>query len=230
MSRIDTIGSSALGVPPRFPAPVQLLPDLETVFPNQLRPELPRRIAQEWTAKFPSHSKLIGIFDDLCALTYMVENEALQSRADQEPRFTGFYILPLVHRLLTLKAESDSLFGAMLFESCKLGALLYLQNLRQFVARRYPCLKMPFIEVGKPKTESLGSSCVTKLAETMVGHDSVWTTLLPLKCWVVIVCLNSSFRPPGHDTGLFLLARSPLYAFWCKSMGCLIGNSWTHSY
>jgi hypothetical protein len=161
----------------------------------------------------------------------MVENEALQPQADQEPRFTGFYILPLVHRLFTLKPESnDDLYDVMVFEACKLGAFLYLQNLRYFVARRYPCLKMPFVELGKAHTESLAALCVQKLDTIMLGHDSIWTTLLPLKCWVINVCHNSSFMVPSHVVDLALLASSPFYDYWCSSMGILMGNSWTYIY
>lgn len=230
-TRIDTIGSSVLGLFPRFPAPTRLLPKFGSAFESQVRPRLPCLITKEWVEKFPSHSKLIGVFDDLCALTFMVENEALQPQADQEPRFTGFYILPLVHRLFTLKAElTDDLFDAMVFETCKLGAFLYLQNLRHFVAKRYPCLKMPFVEAGKIHTDSLAAACVKRLDNIMEGHESIWTTLLPLKCWVITVCHNSPFIIPGQGIDLALVAHSPFYDFWCSSMGLLMGNSWTYVY
>jgi hypothetical protein len=226
------MGASALNLSPRFPAPTRYLPDYESAFHGLFRPRLSSRISEEWAGTFPHHVELIMVFDDLCALTVMVEKEALQKQAIQDPRFTGFYILPLVHRLFMLRSERiENRQERMVFEACKLSAFLYLQQLRHFVALRYPCLRSPFFEQRQESPVTLTSSCVRRLEMIMLGHGVIWTALQPLKCWALTIGANSSYMIPDRPIDLddlATLAVSSSYQYWSESMGPLMNNSWTH--
>ena len=187
-------------------------------------------MSEEWLTVFPSHLALIEVFDDLCALAVMVENEALTKQPVQEPRFTGFYILPLVHRLSMLRSgNTETLQGDMIFEACKLSAFLYLQLLRRFVARRYPCVNQPFFESKEGRLGTWIASCVRKLELTMAGHATIWTALQPLKCWALTIGASSSHTMREwsiHFADLEDLVSNSSYNHWCNSMGPLLSNSW----
>ena len=182
---------------------------------------------------FPSHLKLVKIFNDLCALTTLVEAESLQERAVQEPRFTGFYIIPLVHRLFSLQSPtSENPQERVIFDAAKLGAFLYLLRMRYFVALRYPCLKEPFFESAEESAAKLTSICLRKLDEVLTGHFFVWTALLPLRFWVLTVGAISAEWIPGqfyHLEDLIGLANSADADDFPRSMGPLMKNSWTVS-
>ena len=225
------MGASALNISPSFPAPIHLLPQFDRAFDGQPRPRLPGILSEEWLAAFPFHSELVSIFDDLCALTVMVERESLQSQPVQDPKFTGFYIIPLVHRLFTLQSDpNETLQGNMIFESSKMSAFMYLQQLRHFVALRYPCLKEPFFEHSDKTNATLAYSCVQKLGDSMVGHGDIWTELQSLKCWALTIATNTSYFLPELPVQVFdlaMMANSPSYSDWCASMGPLAKNPWT---
>ena len=231
--RVDTMGAAALGLRPTYSAPTQYLPDFQKTFPDQSRPSLPSILSEAWVATFPSHLKLFKIFDDLCALTTLVEAESLQERAVQEPRFTGFYIIPLVHRLFSLRpTRSENPQERMIFDAAKLGAFLYLLRLRYFVARRYPCLKEPFFESAEESAATLTSICLRKLDAILTGHLFVWTALQPLRFWVLTVGAISANWMPGqffHLEDLVGLASSTDSDRLTRSMGPLMSNSWTVS-
>lgn len=161
----------------------------------------------------------------------VVKNEALRLHPVQDPKFTGFYILPLVHSLFSLQSEwTDSSQERIVFEACKLCAFIYLQHLRRFIAIRYPCLREPFIDIGEESSAALASTTVKRLDVILIGHSTIWTALQPLKSRALTVCAKSPYIVSVHPIDLSLLANSPCYDSLCSSMGPLMDNSLQWSY
>ena len=118
------------------------MPDYDDFIYGRRRPRLPQPVASQWAACFPSHIQLIGVLDDLSALHAMVEGEADTGKPLQEPKFTGFYTVPLVCRLFSLKLKAPrTLQEKMIFEALEEGAFIVLQLLRHLIAQRYSCLQ-----------------------------------------------------------------------------------------
>ncbi len=222
------MGGAALGQCPRFPAPEQYLPKYDEFIYGKRRPRLPTPVANQWVTSFPSHEQLIGVLDDLCALYAMVEGEAGTGKPLQEPKFTGFYTVPLLHRLFSLKLETpETPQERMIFEASKEAAFIFLQLLRHLIAQRYPCLKQPFIEFADAGRTSLLEISVRRLEKTMYGHSAVWTDMLPLKCWVLKMSVSASLstqEDPPHLCDLLYLAGDLDYNASCQSMGILMNN------
>ena len=204
------------------------MPRYDNIIYGKLRPRLPQTIAKPWRTLFPSHKFLIEILDDLSALYAMVEGEAYTGKPLQDPRFTGFYTMPLVHRLFSLTInDSATLQEKMVFEAAKEGAFIFLQLLRHLIARRYPCLKQPFIEYIDSGRTSLAANCIERIEIIMLGHQACWTDLLPVKCWVLTMSFNASStieKIPSPSPDLENLADRLDYDMLCQSMGLLMNN------
>ncbi|KZF20166.1 hypothetical protein L228DRAFT_284902 [Xylona heveae TC161] len=133
---VDVIGSCAQDAAPVFPLPDSFSSGLPLFDSASGFPPLVKRVCNRWRQDFPRASEISFIFEDLSlAIEYLaLEAKINPLRVWSDYGIVGFWLMPLIHRLLSLL----SLNGTTEHEPShdlehiwRLGMILFLADIRR---------------------------------------------------------------------------------------------------
>ena len=204
----------ALDLPPTFPLPEHILPNIEV----PLRPAstserslLAQHMSEAWRKQFPGNSTSADILDDLASLTA----DLLVQRAKFGERFFSstvtplLWIDPIVHCLLQrryrLCQPSDP--ASWIEETFRVAALLFLGRLRRFDSEDTLLV-------------TLTAKHIPRLRESLESTDEKdWGELWPLRLWALVMGAmetikdRASAREWFHDE-MLAMATSLRFQSW----------------
>ncbi|KAL8746750.1 MAG: hypothetical protein Q9190_001268 [Brigantiaea leucoxantha] len=139
---VDVIGSAAQDTAPYFPIPYVLLPKTPFCFDDVPEVSTFAQISEQLQQRYEEHGKhweLISVFGDLRAITLFLNHEHQRTAGTvwRDSALIQLWIDPLAHRLLSTASPMLELSTnheeecSIVFETCRLSALLYLAEFRR---------------------------------------------------------------------------------------------------
>lgn len=169
-------------LPPTFPLPQHILPDIQVPprpVPTPERSLPAQHMSEAWRKQFPGHSISADILDDLASVTadLLVERTNFGERFFSSTVTPLLWIDPIVHCLLQqryrLYEPSDQ--PSWIEEAFRVAALLFFGRLRRFDSE-------------DPLLFTLTAKHIPRLRQSLESTDEKdWGELWPLRLWALVM-------------------------------------------
>jgi len=202
-------------LPPTFPLPQHILPNIVVMPPRPVPPpkrsSLAQHMSEAWRKQFPGHSISADILDDVASVTadLLVERTNFGERFFSSTVTPLLWIDPIVHCLLQqcyrLCEPSDP--ASWIEETFRVAALLFFGRLRRFDSE-------------DPLLFTLTAKHIPRLRQSLESTDEKdWGELWPLRLWALVMGAmetikdRASAREWFHEE-ILAMAASSRYRSW----------------